>query len=221
MICIMLNCLQSVVLKFVNGSVDPLWILLCMSRLATLIWCPPVSTSRCRRGGAAPRPPGEPCLRGGSSSRAASCWHAHQADVELLKLVSSQTNHFCWKIQVFFRCLLKLVDKKLNAKLYIIQILEAIFKEIKVLGKFVGLCWKSVRLHWGQQWAYSDTSVLNKNFWPEPSGNRGRSGLFLDLCCLPIFGFKATTFSQDTCNLGFKENRATSWPSGCFKLPSP
>lgn len=121
----------------------------------------------------------------------------------------------------FFRCLLKLVDKKLNAKLYIIQILEAIFKEIKVLGKFVGLCWKSVRLHWGQQWAYSDTSVLNKNFWPEPSGNRGRSGLFLDLCCLPIFGFKATTFSQDTCNLGFKENRATSWPSGCFKLPSP
>lgn len=59
-----------------------------------------------------------------------------EACVELLRLVSSQTNHFCWKIQgFFFRCLLKLVDKKLNAKLHMIQILEAIFKEIKVLGE--------------------------------------------------------------------------------------
>lgn len=49
-----------------------------------------------------------------------------------------------------------------------IQILEAIFKEIKVWGKFLGLYWKPVRLRWGQQWAYSDTLVLNKNFWPEP-----------------------------------------------------
>lgn len=219
MICIMLNCPQSVVLKFVNGSIDPLWILLRVSRSAPLIWCPYHRRHGVARRSRSTGPSGGGVCRAAlppSSQLPAphQCTWSSSNQSPLERII------FVGKFS-FFRCLLKLVDKKLNAKLYMIQILEAIFKEIKVLGKFLGLYWQSVRLHWGQQWAYSDTLVLNKNFWPEPSGNRGRSGLFLDFSCLPIFVFKATAFSQDTCNLGFKENRATSWPTGCFKLPSP
>lgn len=75
-----------------------------------------------------------------------------------------------------------------------IQILEAIFKEIKVLGKFLGLYWKSVRLHWGQQGAYSDTLVLNKNFWPEPSGNREEVACFWTSVVFPFLVLKQQRF---------------------------
>lgn len=64
---------------------------------------------------------------------------------------------------------------------------------------------------------FADTLVLSKELLAEPSGNRGRGNLRLDLSCLLIWGcFEA--FSQYVCNLGFKERRAPSGFSGRFKL---
>lgn len=113
--------------------------------------------------------------------------------------------------------------KKINSQWYmwIAYVGSNLKGKCKFWGQFLGCIWSlgvsAFELTVDMFKWLADTLVLSKELLAEPSGNRGRGNLCLDLSCLLIWGcFEA--FSQYICNLGFKERRAPSGFSGRFKL---